>query len=253
MPDSSLYQILLLTALIYAVGGFIVTQFIMNAPYGQHDNWSKNTLRIPQKYAWIIMESPAAIIFTVCLFMQGVPSSVTPWLLFSMWAVHYFHRAFIYPFSLRGDIRIPWIIVLSGGFYCALNGYLNGMWVGVYAEYTNKWLTDPRFIIGCLLYLFGYFLNKHSDYTLANLRKPGESDFKIPYGGGFNYVSAPHYLGEIVTWMGFAIACWSVAGLLFLIMTMANLIPRALTTHHWYHENFTNYPKNRKAIIPFIL
>lgn len=253
MPDNSIYQIALIVAFIYATGSFICTQFIMHAPYGQHDNWSEKTWRIPQKYAWIYMESPAAIIFTYCLFLNGIPKSITPWVLFFMWALHYYHRSFIYPFTLRGDIRIPWIIVFFGGLWCALNGYINGMWVGLYGEYTDAWMSDPRFIIGVLLYAFGFALNKHSDYILKHLRKPGESDFKIPYGGGFKVVSMPHYLGEILTWAGFAIACWSIAGAIFALMTMANLVPRALTCHHWYRDTFDNYPQERKAIFPFIL
>ncbi len=253
MPDNDIYQIALAAALVYAIACFIITQFVINAPYGHNDNWSEGTWRIPQKIAWAVMESPAAIVFTVCLFSAGIPGSLTPWVLFALWALHYYHRAFIYPFQLKGDIRIPWIIVLCGGLYCALNGYLNGMWVGVYGHYDNSWLSDPRFIVGCAIYGFGYWLNKSSDRRLANLRKPGETGFKIPYGGGFHYVSCPHYLGEIITWRGFAIACWSLAGLLFVVMTIANLVPRALATHQWYREQFDNYPSNRKAVIPFLL
>ena len=37
------------------------------------------------------------------------------------------------------------------------------------------------------------------------------------------------------------------------LWTGFNLIPRALNHHEWYKENFKNYPKNRKAVIPFII
>jgi 3-oxo-5-alpha-steroid 4-dehydrogenase 1 len=46
---------------------------------------------------------------------------------------------------------------------------------------------------------------------------------------------------------------WSVSGVLFLIWTIGNLFTRALAKHRWYRENFDNYPKERKAIIPGIL
>jgi len=45
----------------------------------------------------------------------------------------------------------------------------------------------------------------------------------------------------------------STAGLTFLIWTIANLLPRAMNHHKWYIENFENYPKDRKAIIPKLL
>jgi len=39
----------------------------------------------------------------------------------------------------------------------------------------------------------------------------------------------------------------------FLIWVIANLFPRALSHHKWYKEKFSDYPKNRKAIIPGII
>ena len=35
--------------------------------------------------------------------------------------------------------------------------------------------------------------------------------------------------------------------------TAANLAPRAITNHRWYHEKFDDYPKKRRAVIPFLL
>jgi 3-oxo-5-alpha-steroid 4-dehydrogenase 1 len=31
---------------------------------------------------------------------------------------------------------------------------------------------------------------------------------------------------------------------------MANLIPRAISTHRWYHEKFPDYPADRRVLIP---
>ncbi len=65
--------------------------------------------------------------------------------------------------------------------------------------------------------------------------------------------SCANYFGEILEWTGFAIACGGMAPLSFWIWTCANLIPRAIATHKWYHNKFgSSYPKSRKAIIPFI-
>ena len=36
----------------------------------------------------------------------------------------------------------------------------------------------------------------------------------------------------------------------FAFWVIANLVPRARSTHHWYLENFEDYPKNRKKLIP---
>ncbi len=50
----------------------------------------------------------------------------------------------------------------------------------------------------CFVAVFccGLGVNIHSDHILRNLRKPGESTYKIPHGGLFNLISAPNYLGN---------------------------------------------------------
>jgi 3-oxo-5-alpha-steroid 4-dehydrogenase 1 len=110
-----------------------------------------------------------------------------------------------------------------------------------------------RFSLGITIFLLGFYLNQQSDSTLRNLRKPGERDYKIPRGGAFEYISAPHFLGEIIEWLGYAIAVNHTSAYAFVLFTMSNLIPRSLSHHKWYHDNFKDYPKNRKAIIPFLL
>jgi 3-oxo-5-alpha-steroid 4-dehydrogenase 1 len=55
----------------------------------------------------------------------------------------------------------------------------------------------------------GMWINIQSDGILRNLRKPGETGYKIPRGGLFRYVSGANFLGEIVEWSGFAIAAGS--------------------------------------------
>jgi hypothetical protein len=47
--------------------------------------------------------------------------------------------------------------------------------------------------------------------------------------------------------------CWSLPALSFAIWTAANLAPRALSHHAWYRARFADYPKQRRALIPFML
>jgi len=75
----------------------------------------------------------------------------------------------------------------------------------------------------------------------------------LPTGGLYNYVSSPNYLGEIIEWFGWAVATWSLPGLLFALGAVGCIGVRAIHTHKWYEKNFENMPKHRKALIPFIL
>ena len=131
---------------------------------------------------------------------------------------------------------------------------LNGRYIFKFAPtYSIDWFCDPRFILGVLIFFIGFYINLHSDRILRNLRAPGESGYKIPYGGFFKFVSCPNYMGEIIEWAGFAIATWSLPGLSFALWTIANLAPRAISHHKWYKKTFSDYPTDRKAILPFIL
>ena len=81
-----------------------------------------------------------------------------------------------------------------------------------------------------VIFLLGSALQFHSHYLLARLaarsgigsksprrRRSTSSSgtstpeaaktprYRIPRGGGFDYVSCPHYLGEIVIYLGFAV------------------------------------------------
>lgn len=86
-----------------------------------------------------------------------------------------------------------------------------------------------------------------------NLRKTGETGYKIPFGFLFDKISCPNHFGEIVQWLGFAIMAWNLPASTFLIWTLANLLPRSLRHHKWYKEKFEEYPEERKAVIPWLV
>lgn len=225
------------------------------APYGRHDK-AQSGLHINTRLGWVLMESPASLVFAYFYFTGTNPTALVPLVLFALWQLHYFHRSFIYPFQLKvqDGTGMNVATMLMGSAFCTANGYLNGSYTSTYGTHLDAdWLTDPRFLVGIAVFAYGYFLNKQSDSILRNLRKPGETGYKIPYGGGYQWVSSPNYLGELLTWIGFAIASWSPAALSFVFMTAANLVPRALTNHRWYHEKFADYPAERKAIVPYVL
>lgn len=74
---------------------------------------------------------------------------------------------------------------------------------------------------------------------------------------GFLYsllgVSVPNYTFEIMIWIGFNMAFFSLAGVLFLIAGAYQMTIWAIGKHRRYRKMFgDDYPK-RKAIIPFIL
>jgi len=124
-----------------------------------------------------------------------------------------------------------------------------------YQKYPRSHVTKPSFILGLFLFLCGFVINNHSDSILRNLKRKGKGDYQIPYAGLYSLVSCPNFFGEIVEWLGFTLACGlSKSSFAFFVYTCANLIPRALAHHQWYFDRFgERYPRNRKAVIPYIL
>ncbi|NHJ86565.1 MAG: DUF1295 domain-containing protein [Asgard group archaeon] len=266
--EPTFYGILLLVSLGIALGVFIMLFFI-TAGYGRHvkKQWG---ISINSHLGWFIMELPTVVIFGLCFVFSDTLTSWTHYAFLVIWFLHYGHRVFIYPFRIRNGKKMTVPVVLMGFVFNLVNAYIQGRWLftlsnPIYAGdllfrlsnadyYSRSWLYSPQFIIGILIFAMGYFINKQSDYILRHLRKPGDGNgYKIPYGGLYNRISCPNYLGEIMEWVGWAILTWSIAGLYFALWTIANLLPRALSHHKWYQENFEEYPENRKALIPFLL
>jgi 3-oxo-5-alpha-steroid 4-dehydrogenase 1 len=236
---------LILSAIVF------IALFFVAAPYGRHarKGWG---ISINNRLGWLIMEAPAAVVFFLFFMLGSNSFSLVSIVFLIMWEAHYLHRAFIYPFSLSKKVKImPVSIVSSGFFFNLVNCYLNGRYLFTFSGgYAVSWFADPRFIIGVALFITGYVINRESDLTLRKLRENCTEDYQIPVGALYKFVSCPNYLGEVVIWIGWALATWSLPGLVFALWTAANLIPRARAHHKWYHSYFVNYPEERKALIP---
>lgn len=251
MTEIELHGLLVKTEFLLALLTVLSLIFI-TAPYGRHirKGWGPT---INSKLSWVLMEIPA-VLFVLGFYATGPNRlEVVPLILLSLWQLHYIHRTFVFPLRMRSsDKGMPILIVLLGFLFNTLNAWINAKWISAFGSYDLSWLQDPRFIFGVLIFLAGFCGNIYSDEILRNLRKPGESGYKIPRGGLYKWVSSPNYLCETVEWFGWALATWSTAGLAFAVYTAANLAPRAFVHHKWYREKFTDYPEKRRAFIPYV-
>ena len=253
--DQAQYELTIWIWLGIAACTFILLMFI-RAPYGRHERpgWG---LRIPARLGWVIMESPCIIVMTI-FFGIGVsrwealdPVGIT---FYIIWITHYIHRSWVWP--ARAHItskKLPISIALFAVGFNSINAWINAEWVySLHYPYPIEWLYSPQVIIGVAVFITGMGINIHSDNILFGLRKKGNLDYKIPYGGLFKWISCPNYFGEIIEWIGWAIATWSLAGLAFAVWALANLVPRSQSNHQWYIKYFEEYPKDRKILIPKI-
>jgi len=225
----------------------------IKASYGRYNNSNSG---IPGRLAWFIQESPCFIIPSYLLYQNWTSVSITKFLLMAFFLIHYFQRVFIYPMLIRGG-KYSWIsVVLTAFICCCINSYAIAEEILVYHIYPkDEWLSF-HFIFGAIIFFTGFILNLQADSILRNLRKDNnERDYKIPRGGLFEYVSGANFLAESIEWTGYAICAWTLPAFAFSILTWANIaFGRAIQHHQFYLEKFKDeYPKNRKAVIPFIL
>lgn len=244
-------------AFTWAVVGWIAVAVVtlpvllkVRAPYGRHTTagWGPT---LPNHWGWFWMELPALLVFPLMVVLGPREQSPLTWLLVGMWTLHYINRTLIFPFRLRtSGKRMPVLIVLSAVLFNAVSGGLNGWWLGHIAP-PDRPFPDALAVVGVLLFALGMGINRWADARLIALRAEGPG-YRIPRGGLFDRISCPNHFGEIVEWAGFALAAWSLPALSFAVWTFANLAPRAHNHHTWYRECFADYPRDRKAVIPFL-
>lgn len=224
----------------------------MSAPYGRHARPRWGPL-VPTRLAWIGMEMPALALFAAVILGGSQRSQTAVQLLAGAWLLHYAHRTLIYPLRIPASAKgYPLLIAAIGFIFNAYNAWLNAEQLAEYGQYGEAWLADGRLWLGLAVMTIGMVINVRADNVLLHLRGPGETGYRIPSGALHDQVASPNYFGEVLEWSGWALATWSLAGVAFALFTLANLGPRAVAHLRWYRQNFPDYPRERKALIPYV-
>ena len=134
----------------------------------------------------MLMEAPVFIVMLLLWWNSARYNSIVPLIFFLLFQLHYFQRAFVFPFLLKGKSRMPLAIMMMGMLFNLLNGFMQGEWLFYLAPetlYTLDWLKTPQFILGVLLFFTGMGINWYSDYVIRHLRKPGDTQHYLPSQG----------------------------------------------------------------------
>lgn len=120
---------------------------------------------------------------------------------------------------------------------------------------------DPSLqTLGYGLFALGTLGNLYHHWLLAQLRskpeKKSDSSKKYvpPQGGLFSSVAAPHYLFEVIGWLGIGLVAQQLNAILVAFSMASYLAGRAKSTNDFYMETFNDseWPRSRKAILPGI-
>lgn len=254
--DQGTFQLFLWVMSAVAFFVFIALYYV-KAGYGMFrtPSWG---ISVNNKLAWVLMEAPVFIIMFWLWGRSGVGFSLPVYFFFLIFQLHYLQRAFVFPFLLKGNSRMPIAIMGMAILFNVLNGLMQagGLFYfppeGLYAD-GFAYILKPHALIGIALFFLGMGINLHSDHVIRHLRKPGDTKHYLPARGLYRYVTSANYFGELVEWTGFAILTFSPAAWVFVWWTFANLVPRAHAIYHRYREEFGDEAVGkRKRIIPFI-
>lgn len=178
-----------------------------------------------------------------------------------------FETAFIHKFSMA---TMPaFNIFKNSGHYWILSGFFLAYFI--YAP--DSYVSEDKSVLSKILFgrnayplsanqlhfltafwLFAELSNLWTHLNLASLRANGSKKRQIPRGYGFDLVSFPNYYFESLGWFVYLLVTQNWSSLLFLIIGTGQMAIWALKKHARYRKDFGDkYPRNRKAMFPFLL
>jgi len=186
----------------------------------------------------------SGLLFSLPVFISGKPLGA---LLCGMILLHFGKRwleaLFLHKYS--GKINLFNLLAIMA-FYSLVAGGLC---------YLSQWPAaspaEPNTATGLGLFVLGISGNLYHHQLLAQLRRP-PTGYAIPRGGLFEYVVCPHYLFEIITWLGMALVAQHLFAWMSLLGMTGYLVARSHKTLQWYRATFPNFPAARKALLPFL-
>lgn len=192
------------------------------------------------------------------VFLLVVPwSRPTTGLVLGLWVFHFVRRTleslFVHRYSGRLVPPADYLVeyVYYWGFAAAI------AWSVGQPSWTLP--STPLTLLGVLIFLLGEAGNSWAHQKLRALRSAsGEVKRQIPRGGLFEWVSCPHYLFEITSWIGFALITRVLPSYAFLVLALGIVTSYAFARHQRYKAEFDGtdgkelYPAGRRAIFPGI-
>ncbi|KAG7204957.1 hypothetical protein KM043_005343 [Ampulex compressa] len=143
------------------------------------------------------------------------------------------------------------------GVLVCLVGESKGFVRGSSASFSWSRITFVQCICAMTI-LCASYIQLRTNIILGNLRKDKKRSevstaYKIPHGELFRYISCPLQCTEILIYIFMSILLWQCSTFHYITAwVLSNQIEGALLSHWWYQQTFKNYPKERKALIPFL-
>jgi very-long-chain enoyl-CoA reductase len=187
------------------------------------------------------------------VYSTYAPLSSSQYLAMGMIVLHFIKREYetfyVHKFSLS---TMPFRnIFKNSAHYWLLSGLNIAYWIYAPTSYTS--LSSPIInylnIAGIVLYIFGELSNLHTHRTLSNLRSPGGTERGIPKGYGFDLVTCPNYMFELIAWTGIALVSKSWAVLVFNTAAWWQMNQWAIKKERALRNEFPDKYKRKKYVL----
>lgn len=212
---------------------------------------------LPGRAQNVVSYAVTLVVFlTVGLWRTG---SGTPgmgfWLPAGLWSLHFARRTLESAFLHRYTRTVS--VADTAGEYVYYWGF--AAWIA-WTVASRTYHLPPQWALGlgCGIFTVAEVGNFYSHVLLARLRpNASETARRIPRGFLFERVSCPHYLFEILSWVGFSIATQTLGGLAFTALGAGILVGWATKRHRAYLVEFDGkdgreqYPARRRILVPF--
>ncbi|KAI9271779.1 3-oxo-5-alpha-steroid 4-dehydrogenase-domain-containing protein [Phascolomyces articulosus] len=213
--------------------------------YSKFEQQDESILKIPSRMGMLVIYSPSVILSLLAIMLLP-PRHHSNWVAF-MCFLHYFKRVYevirVHKYSGNTSARDACLISMV---YITLTSIFIYLATQVPFSIIDK--RQVRF--GTMLFFAGELVNFYHHRILSCLRKTSsDSGYKIPEGGLFKFTWCPHYVGEIMAFVGLAIVTQNMLAFPFQSASALYLGLRASSTKAWYENRFPAAVL-RAALIP---
>jgi len=189
------------------------------------------------------------IIYVAFWIEGGAPQSPYHLVVLGAFLFHFIRRIleilFVNSYSRPTPLRALVPIALLYGGVAASSAFFQ-------VHTSGQSTSSPTFVLGTVVFGLGELLNGYHHWLLARLRPPGVHTYFMPRGGLFGWVASPHYFGEILSFVGYAmmsdlLPVWGNA-----LVVSTYLSSRANSTLKWYQGKMPRQiPTGWRRIVPF--
>ncbi|EPR59361.1 3-oxo-5-alpha-steroid 4-dehydrogenase [Toxoplasma gondii TgCatPRC2] len=212
---------------------------VVDCRYSKGDSskgrWSSGGVRCQGRHHSRLQRSRVAFWLTMFHFMKRELETL------------FVHR---FSSSTMPIVNVP----INCGHYWILFGVFVGYFL-FHPKYQPMWRDDQPLVIYSLAATMVIFelLNFKTHLILRSLRARGTRQRGVPSGWGFDLVSCANYFWETLSWVTFSVLVSCLTSWIFTVVGFLKMTEWAMKKQRNYRSEFKDYPRNRRAIIPFIL